>query len=164
MANPEKPIRRSHRVVVDDWAGLHAGSARGPYGYPGKYSGFISQKEIKEISQALGGFFRKLPGGMRPTTADEEAAALRDKTYERELSADLVGWVDGPHSVSSTWCVSIGYFVARGERGIAIKFKSGAICFYPNTSTVLYRSLEAAGSKGKFVRQFLAHVGYIIVG
>lgn len=163
MFNREKPVRRSHRFTVKEWDRLAPNSARGAYGYPGSYSGSISQQEISAIARS-DRLYRSLRGGREERTAGEEAEALRDQSYEREQLADLVGWVDGPHPVVSTWCEMVGYFVARGERGIAIEFRSRVTCFYVNTSTALYDQLLAVSSKGKFVHQFLAHHAYIIIG
>lgn len=163
MPARDRPIRRTHRTIVRGWEGIRPNSATsGQHGYPGKYSGFISQDEIQFIARS-GALFRNMRGAREQTSANEEQAALADQSYEREQLADLVGWVDGPHPVVSSWCNQVGYFVLRGHRGIAIQFNDGATCFYGETSTVLYDQLLAVSSKGRFVHQFLAQVDYKLI-
>ncbi len=111
---------------------------------------------------------------------DEEQAAKR--AYAREGIQSLqknqegrsvytqFGWVDGPTAVSSSWVTEFGYWSQGEEQGVAIGFKSGkrggreVICFYPNTDTNDYASLDSAASKGKWVHQHVINQPYLIIG
>lgn len=84
--------------------------------------------------------------------------------YGRGSEAPTVqGWLAGPFLVSSSWVRSIGMYALRGETGIAVGYKSGAVCFYPTTGVNTFKGMESAPSKGGFVHQTLFNLPYVIV-
>ncbi len=75
------------------------------------------------------------------------------------------GYIIGPDVKASTWVVQFGYWAQNGQGGLAIEFKSGAICWYRSLSDPSwYAALRGSPSAGKFIHAFIyKKVGYQLV-
>lgn len=47
-----------------------------------------------------------------------------------------------------------------GTNGLAVRYKSGVVCFYPGTSEDFYWGLIATPSAGVYIHQYLYHHTY----
>jgi hypothetical protein len=77
----------------------------------------------------------------------------------------------GPEYPVSSWVLSYGLVMAKvdGEVGLLVEYlpmgsggKAGkrAVCLYPGAGEALYREMDAAPSKGKFVHAKLMKLTY----
>lgn len=74
--------------------------------------------------------------------------------------SDQLTVLRGPKDVDSSWVDSIAYIRYGGRNGVAIKFLSGAECFYPFTSVKDYAYIRDAKSKGKAVWRRFYYLPY----
>lgn len=69
----------------------------------------------------------------------------------------------GPDGVSSSWVSSVAYVDYSGELGVAITFKDGTTCFYPDTKISDYQAMSNASSPGTLVHQRYVGLDYDII-
>lgn len=68
----------------------------------------------------------------------------------------ILSFVNGPIEPDSSWVSAYGYVVVEdGRVGIAIRFHSGYMSFYPGTSRDDFRRFKYSVSKGKAVWRIL---------
>jgi len=70
----------------------------------------------------------------------------------------LIGPVDASNS---SWLNSFSYVIHNDDYGIAITFKDGVTCFYPDTTGDQFDALKAAPSRGTWVHENIIKNKYI---
>lgn len=87
----------------------------------------------------------------------------------------MVKYLFGPVSADSSWVESYAYvqdadpragiraYMGRGDEGLLITFRSGISCFYAGTSWEMYRSLDRAASKGRWIHRNIFSRHYRII-
>ncbi len=111
---------------------------------------FAQRKGDYESALASGRDLFKPTGGQASFLTDDAALELEGKIRTGN------GWVIGPDNAASTWIRQYGYWAQGGRQGLAIQFKSGAICFYAGCNSPSWAfAMQGAASKGRFVHQYL---------
>lgn len=67
----------------------------------------------------------------------------------------------GPVSHPSSWVDAFGYAHYGSEMGVAVLFKDGFACLYPDTSVDDYQYLRKSRSKGKSIWKRFYYLPYV---